>query len=106
MVLGFEYAVGWSLDQDSVEVVDLRNIIEVSPDWLKSFLRVGFVNGLSTADLEGQWIDRRLVMRRHGIAAPIYWDDDNKGERLSGSPQGMIGLKAGRRVKFLELVRA
>jgi WD40 repeat protein len=93
----------WSLDSDSVEEIDLHNIIDVAPGWFKPFLRAGFVSGLSTADLDGQWVDRRLVVRRYGSASPIYWDDDHVGELLSVSRQGIIGVKAGRRVKFLEL---
>lgn len=96
----------WSLDRDSVEEIDLRNIIEVSPSWFEPFLRMGFANGLSTAYLEGQWIDRRLVVRRNGSDTLIYWDDDHMGELLSASRQILIGVKAGRRVKFLELVCA
>ena len=96
----------WRLDQDLVEEIDLRNIIEVSPDWFEPFLRVGFANGLSTAELEGQWIDRQLVVRLHGSDTPIYWEDDNVGELLSASRQIIFGVKAGRRVKFLELVCA
>lgn len=67
---------------------------------------VGFANGLSTAELAGQWIDRQLVVRRHGSDTPIYWEDDHVGELLSASWQFIIGVKAGRRVKFLELVCA
>lgn len=96
----------WSLDRDSVEEIDLHNIIEVAPRWFEPFLRVGFANGLSTDYLEGQWIDRRLVVRRHGSASPIYWDDDHIGELLSAARQSIIGVEAGRRVKFLELVCA
>jgi WD40 repeat protein len=93
----------WSLDRDTVEEIDLHNIIDVAPSWFKPSLRVGFVNGLSTADLDGQCIDRRLVVRRHGSASPIYWDTDDMCKLLSVSRQGIIGIKAGRRVKFLEL---
>jgi WD40 repeat protein len=93
----------WSLDRDTVEEADLHNIIDTAPNWFKPFWRAGFVNGLSTADLDGQWIDRRLVVRRHGSASPIYWHDDDLGKLLSASRQGIIGVEAGRHVKFLEL---
>lgn len=96
----------WSLDRDSVEEIDLRNIIEVSPGWFEPFLRVGFANGLSTAYLEVQWIERRLVVRLRGKNAPIYWDDDHIGELLSAYRLTIIGVNSGRRVKFLELVCA
>jgi WD40 repeat protein len=96
----------WSLDRDSVEKIDLRNIIEDAPHWFKPFLGAGLIKGLSSADFEGQWIGRRLVVLHHGGSAPIYWDDDHIGELLSASRQGIIGVKAGRRVKFLELVHA
>lgn len=94
----------WSLDPNSVEEVDLRNIIEAAPDWFRSFLKVGLADGFSTADLEGQWIDRRLVVRHRGGPAPIHWHDDHLGELLSVSRKGIISVRAGRRVKFLELV--
>ena len=93
----------WNLHRDSVEEIDLHNIIDVAPGWFKPCLRAGFVNGLSTADLDGQCIDRRLVVRRHDSASPIYWDADDICELLSVSRQGIIGITAGRRVKFLEL---
>ena len=93
----------WSLNRDMVEEIDLRSIIEISPSWFKPFLSVGFANGLSTDYFEGQWIGRRLVVRRNENADLIYWDDEHIGELLSASRQNIVGIKAGRRVKFLDL---
>jgi WD40 repeat protein len=96
----------WSLYQNAVEEIDLHDCIESRSHASEWLLQRGFAEGLSTTELDGQWIDRRLVVRRHSDSALIHWHADHPGELLSLSRGQIIGVREGRRIRFLELMHA
>jgi len=95
-------AFTWNLRDGTILTTSLLGRIDEDPAFAEPEILDRWAGVLSDGDMRAQWVDRHLVLRC-GVRSPaVVWHSDNRGELVSVSRTGIVGVVDGNRWRFLD----